>query len=379
MANAFKNTSQVVRDSAILLSDNLVAANLCNRRHEQQYASKVGATIEISSVASQTARDFVDDSSTVTDSDITENGVDLVLSEQPYISHTITSAQRSLELDDFNVVVTQPAILAIRDAIDTFILKQANRGYGRNVSGTAGVDPSTHAHILAGRKVMNDNSAPMADRIAIVNTTAAASLLDLDIFTSVDYGTERPSGLREASMGRMAGYDFYESQNVVDLARGDVGDATNVYGAGQALEALVNVDDGGATSTGTINAGSQFTISGLTNTYTVVSVSGAGVAAASGAFALTLDQDLESAPADNAAISWVASSTGNILYCKDSLLAAIVPPQELAIGSSTAFFDGVGIRYTASTATSTLSDQVVFDTYVGSVVQIEQAGAILQG
>lgn len=373
MPNTFLNTSLVVRDASVILADNLVMANLCNRNHEQKFAEKVGSTIAIKVPPVQTARDFIDDGS-VTDNNITETDVDLALSEQPYVAHTLTTSQKTLSLDDFAVVVTQPAVMAIRDAIDAFVAKQAVRGFAVYVAGTEGNNPSSLAHIAAGRKVLQDNGCPMAERIAVVNTTAEASFLQLTQFTSADYGADRPNGLREASMGRLYGIDWFADQNMVTHTRGDVTNATNVYGAGQSGSTL-NIDNGSGSSTGTIREGSRFTINADTTVYTVL----ADVTAAAGAFACSISPDLAATPSDNAAITWKTALTGNIIYTRNALAAAIVPPAPLAVGSSSAYYNGVGIRVSLSSSTVNLSDQIVYDTYCGAIVTQRKGGCVLQG
>lgn len=376
MSNTFKNTDLVVRDASCILGDNLVFANLSNRNHEQKFGLKVGSTIEIKVPPVQTARDFIDDSSTVTDNAITESDVDLTLTEEPYVAHTLTTSEKTLDLDDFSVVVTAPAALAVRDAIDTFVGKAAVRGFARNNAGTEGTNPSTLAHLVAGRKILQDLGCPSAGRVGVLNTTAEASILQLSQVTSADYGAERPMGLRDAQMGRIYGIDWFADQNVTSHSRGTgVAVLVDVYGGSQTGTSLIVDDSGVGTSTTTILAGTRFTVAGLSNTYTVI----ADATAVAGIATLQLDQALESSPADNATITYKTAATGNVVYKRDALGVAIVPPAALAIGSSVAYMDGTGMRVTMSTSTTSLSDQIVYDTLCGAIVIQPSGGAVLCG
>ncbi len=375
MSNTFLDTSLVARDASIILSDNLVAAQLCNRNHEAKFVPGVGSSITIKVPPVQTARDFIDDSYTTTASNVTETGVALALTEQPYLRHDITSSEKTLDLDDFNVVVTQPAVLAIRDAVDTYICKRMVAGFSAGgVVGTDGNQPSSLAHIAAGIAQLNANKCPTEQRIGLVNTTPHASFIQLNQFISSDYGTSRPIALAEASMGRLYGCDWFMDQNMATLTRGSITAGTNVYGGAETGTTL-HIDDGAGASTGTINEGTRFTINAVAGEYVVL----ADATAASGVFTLSIYPALASTPADNAAITYIAACTGNVMYTKNGIAAAVVPPAPLAIGSSVGSYNNIGIRYTVSSSTSSLSDSVVFDTMVAAKVIEKFAGAVLQG
>jgi len=375
MSNTFLTPDMIVRDSSIMLSDNLVMAKLSNRNHEQIFANKIGDTVAITTPPLQTARDFIDDSGTVTNNDVTESSVDLTLSEQPYIGHALTTKEKSLELDDFNAVVSQPAILAIQDAIDVYTANIAVVGFSRYTAGTEGSNPSTLAHIAAARKIMQDNGAPKEQRVGVINTTAEASFSQLAQFSSSDYGLDRPSGLREATLARTLGYDWFADQNMASVVRGDVAEATAVKGATQTGTTLI-VDKGSAASSGTINRGARFTVAGDTVVYTVmVTVANS----ATDDFSMTIAPAITSAPADNAVVTWKAANTGNIMYAKNSLAVAIVAPAPLAVESAVSYYNGIGLRVSMSSSTSTLSDQIVYDTYNGALVVEAKGGVVIQG
>jgi len=375
MSNTFLDTSLVARDASIQLSENLVAAQLCNRNHESKFVPGVGSSITVKVPPVQVSRDFIDDGLTTTANNITETGVALALTEQPYVRHTILTSEKTLDIDDFNTVVTQPCVLAIRDAIDTYICKRMVAGFSAGgVAGTDGAQPSSLAHIAAGMTLLNTNKCPMDQRIGLVNPTPQGSFLQLKQFISVDYGSERPSGLRDASMGKLLGFDWFMDQNMATLSRGDVSNGTNVMGASQTGTTLI-IDNGSGTATGTINEGTRFTINALALEYVVT----ADTAAAGGSFSLPIYPALESSPADNAAITYIAAVTGNVMYTKNAIAAAIVPPAPLAVASSIGFYNGVGIRVTMSSSTSTLADDIVFDCYCGAKVIEKKGGICLQG
>jgi len=373
MANTFLTTDVVARDASIILADNLVMANLVNRNHESEYASKIGDTVAIKVPPVQTARDFIVDGS-VTDNAITESSVDLTLEKQPYVAHTLTSKEKSMEIDDFNEVVVKPAIYAIRDEIDEYLIKVATAGFAPNYANGYGTDPSTVAHLIAGRKVLQDNGAPLQDRVGVLGTTAEASMLQLDQFTSADY-EQSPSAIREAVLGRKYGIDFYVDQNASSLDFGDTADATNVDGAVAVGDTTITMDDAAGGSAGTIARGAQFTVAGTATVYTVT----ADVTASGGKFVVPITPASTAIEADNDAVTWKAEMKENILFCKNAMAGAIVAPAPLAVNSSISFYNGIGIRVSMSSSTSSLSDQIVFDTYLGGQVIQADAGCVVGG
>ena len=373
MSNTFITTDLVVRDAAIILSDNLVMANLINRNHEAEFAKKVGDTIEVKVPPIQTARDFIDDSSSTTANDVTEVGVDVVLERHPYVKHDFTSGEQSLELDDFNEVVTKPAILGIRDAIDSYLLSKAAGGFARNLVGTPGTEPATIADIVAGRKVLQDNGCPQPLRRSVVGTVAEAAFLQLDQFTNSSYGDDAPGGLKEAQLGRRYGIDFYADQNSGDFDQGDKAGTVLVDGGSQTGTTLDLKDFTAAT--GTLKAGARFTIAGLSNTYTTI----LDATCVANDCTVTLDQALESSPAGDAAITFEAAFSEDMIFHRDAMAGAIVAPEGiLGMQSSVAVFDGVAIRVSMDGSLSTLSSSIVFDTFLGGQVIQPDAGVIYQ-
>ena len=376
MSNTFINTDLVARDSAVLLQDNLVAMRLTNRSHEDKFADKVGDTIRIKVPPRfTTTRNLLVDGTTTAES-ITDSTVDLKLDRQFYRKVDLTSVQATLELEDFNQWITSPAINGIADDIDSLTVDRAVQGYNQNTNGivgTAGNRPSSIAHIAAGAKALNDAGVPMDYRVGVIDTTVHASLIQLAEFKSLDYGSTKASTLENSLLGKLMTISWFMDQNCGTQDRGDVGQATHVMGGSQSGSTLV-IDDAGGTSAGTLKQGARFTIAGVAGTYVVKE----DVTASGGYFTATLNIALASAPADNAALTYIAAVSENYIYDRRSLAAAVVAPSALSVNSSSAIYDGIGMRVTRSASTSTMVDSIVFDTFAGVRVVQANAGAILQ-
>ena len=376
MSNTFINTDLVARDASVILQDNLVATRLTNRSHEDKFAGKVGDTIRVKVPPRfTTTRDLLSDGTTTAE-DITDTTVDLKLDRQFYRKVSLTSVQGTLEVEDFNNWIVIPAINGIADDIDSLTVDRAVAGYAQNTNGivgTAGNRPSTLAHLAAAAKGLNDDGCPMEYRVGLIDTTVHASLVQLPEFKSLDYGAQKASTLENSLLGKLMTINWFMDQNCGTQSRGDVGQATNVYGASQTGTTL-NLDDAAGGSSGTINQGARFTINALSNTYVVKE----DITASGGYFAVPLNISLESSPADNAAITWGTALTENVVYDRRSLAAAVVAPSPLSVLSSSAIYDGIGMRVTRSTSTSTMADDIVFDTFAGVRVTTANAGRVVQ-
>lgn len=376
MPNTLLTSKIVAMDAAIILSKNLISTNLVGRNYENQFADRIGSYIDIKVPPIFTARDLVVDVTTQ-DSAVTETAARLQLTKTPYLRVTLTSAQKKLELTDFNRIITEPAVNCIRDDIDQLVILEGARGFAQYLSGTAGTEPSTLAHLAAGIKVLNNNGCPQELRRAIVGTNPHAALVQISQFTSSDYGTGRPDGLREATLGKLFGVDFFMDQNAgAELDDGAVAAATNVYGTQAISLTTLNVDDGAASSTGTIKEGARFTIAGNATVYTVLADS----TAAAGAFALSLDKGLAAQATDNAAITWIDEIKENLLFHREAIQAAVVAPEPLSTGNSAVgSYDGINIRVSMDGSISTMSDTIVFDTFAGARCVQRKGGCILCG
>jgi hypothetical protein len=370
MSNTFITPSVVARDAAIMLEDNMVAMNLVNRSHENKFAGKIGQSLTIKVPPVMTAADLAGGSTSA--SDVTETSVTLTVDSQPYVRADLTTIEKTMELDDFNTVVTMPAVLAIRDWIDSFVISETTKDIvaGLNFSGACANELATIADIVAGRKILQDDQCPPAMRNAIITTGAEANLLQLDQFTSADYGLDGPTAVREATIGRRYGFGWFADQNAGNMPRGDVA-GTVMVKTTTASGTSLPVDDFTA-ATGTVYRGTQFTIQNDATIYTVT----VDATIASNETILTISPTLADEAADTEAITFLQNRE-NIAFHKMAVAAAVVAPTPLSIGSSVAFYNGVGIRVTMSSSTVTLSDSIVFDTFIGLKMVRPQCGVLI--
>lgn len=395
MANTFLTSDFVfnaARDAALLLQANLVASNLMSREIESQLrgvptVGPSGGSVKVKVIASDVAntQDHKNNApSTLSVTDVTESSVDIDCLTYKYVKKTLNTKEKTWELDDFARKFTAPAVVGLANSIDQFMIARMAGGFASNMSGTEGTAASTVAHILAARKVMQDNLVPLAPRVAILGTTVEASFLAIDQFTNRDYGEDGADALRRAALSTRYGINWYVDQNAGgDFDQGDIAGTVLTNGAGTPGASTLAVD-GFTAGTGYVREGTRFTVAGDSTVYTttddaVISGNAATlpitpVASASIAAGGTAG--------DNAALTFKTAFKNDFIYHPGMVAGAIVAPPPLFSNSAVASFGGLSIRVTFESSTSGTSgavDTVLYDVYVGNKVIRPEGGVILQG
>lgn len=370
MSNTFVTPSAVVRDAALYLNDQMVIGNLVNRNVEQTFATKVGSSVSVKGVPSLgTADEF---SSTTSATDVTETSTTVTLQKHFYKRVDLTSDNSTLEVDDFNQQITLPAIRSLIRGIEAYFSQNIIGGFNRNIVGTAGNSPSTHAHILAAEKKVFDNRGDNSQLVGLITSTSHASFAALNVFTSQDYGTERPAGLRSNSLGMMSGINWFRSPNLT-FTRGDI-DGTVVMDGTVASGTTIHVD-GFTDASGTVYEGTRFVIAGDATVYTVT----ANATIASNECDLLITPTLATQADDGDALTFQTAPSPNVVYNPMGVAAAILPGAIVGPQCAVANVNGLGVRIISDVSTSTLAGTWVFDCYAGCRVVMNEFGSVMNG
>ena len=353
MANTFLTPSIIGREALLILENELVAANLFNRSYADEFrGAKVGDTIAVRGPASFTAQEFT---TTTTTQDATESSRDLTLEKHFDVTFAVTSKQWTLDLENFRQQLLEPAVAAIAQSIDSYILGKGSQI--PNFVGTAGDPPDSLADMVGVVKKLDDLKVPTRGRMCILDSQAKADMLgNVTQVLQADQRGDDGSALREASMGRILGMDYYMDQNVATHdTNGPTGYLVN-NGAGFAAGATTLTVD---TGSNTIVAGDVFTVAGDTKQHVVLSTNGST--------SITIEETgLGAAVADNAALTFETTDHQiNIAGHPNGLSYAVVP-LELPSGAARAEYiadRGLGLRivfdYDGSTKTDTISIDVL--------------------
>jgi len=275
MANTFLTAQQIAREALVRLHSNMVMAGLVYTDYAKEFA-KQGDTIQVKKPAVFVADDF---GGTINLQDVGESNVLVKMDKIADVSVEVSSSELTMNVDNFGTQILDGATLAIAEKVDRELCGlYADIPYYAGVSGTT---PSSLTDIASPMKVLNTNRVPNAQRNLVMDPEAQAKLIVLDAIAGADKsGTT--AALREASMGRLMGFDTYMDQNIKTHIAGGYTSSTGAKATGTKGAYVVAL---AATSgTGCLNKGDLLVIKG--SQYVVTSTTSAASANAIGAVSI---------------------------------------------------------------------------------------------
>jgi hypothetical protein len=165
----------ITRKSLEILENNLVLTRNVNRQYDDSFAvegAKVGSTLRIR----LPDRALVTSGAALSVQDDNEQFTTLSVSEQKHVGVNFTSAELTMQLDDFADRVLKPRISQLASTIDADVANAFKNIYSS--VGTPGTTPATSAVLLAAQQKLNENAAMMDSRYATVNPAANAGLVE---------------------------------------------------------------------------------------------------------------------------------------------------------------------------------------------------------
>ena len=146
-----------------------------NRQYDDSFAvegAKIGSTLRIR----LPDRALVTDGAALQVQDDNEQFTTLSVATQKHIGVNFTSAELTMQLDDFAERVLKPRISQLASSVDADVAN-AYKTIGNSV-GTPGTTPATSLVLLQAQQKLNENAAVMTPRYATVNPAANAALVE---------------------------------------------------------------------------------------------------------------------------------------------------------------------------------------------------------
>ena len=175
MSNSILTIDMITRKSLEILENNLVITRNVNRQYDDSFAvegAKIGSTLRIR----LPDRALVTDGAALQVQDDNEQFTTLTVASQKHIGVNFTSAELTMQLDDFAERVLKPRISQLASSIDADVAN-AYKTIGNTV-GTPGTTPSTSLVLLQAQQKLNENAAVMSPRYATGNPAANAGLVE---------------------------------------------------------------------------------------------------------------------------------------------------------------------------------------------------------
>jgi hypothetical protein len=355
----------ITRKALEILENNLVITRNVNRQYDDSFAvegAKIGSTLRIR----LPDRALVTDGAALQVQDDNEQFTTLTVASQKHIGVNFTSAELTMQLDDFADRVLKPRISQLASSIDADVAN-AFRTIGNSV-GTPGTTPATSLVLLQAQQKLNENAAVMSPRYATVNPAANAGLVEgmKGLFNPTDTISKQ---FKNGMMGTgVLGFDEINmSQSIKQFTTGSRGATGNTTSAAVTAEGATSIALTVASNV-TIKAGDVFTVadcfavnpqtrestgslfqfvvlSDVTASGTAVTVTVAPIYSANHALAT-----VNSLPGNSKAVVFVgAASTQyaqNLVYHKDAITFAtadLLLPQGVDMAAR-AVHNGISLR-----------------------------------
>jgi hypothetical protein len=358
----------ITRKALEILENNLVITRNVNRQYDDSFAvsgAKIGSTLRIR----LPDRALVTDGAALQVQDDAEQSTTLTVSTQKHIGVNFTTAELTLQLDDFAERVLKPRISQLASSIDADVANAYKAIF--NTVGTPGTAPATALVLLQAQQKLNESAAGMAPRYATVNPAANAGLVNglSGFFNPTDTISKQ---FKNGMMGTgVLGFDEINmSQSIKVHTTGSRAGTILVNGAVSTQGQSTISIDGLTGATDTVTVGDVFTIANVfaVNPQTrestgslqqfVVTAAQTGVSNALANMAISPPiytstsalATVNSFPADNAAVTFVGTASTaypqNMIYHKDAITFAtadLVMPQGVDMAAR-ANHNGISMR-----------------------------------
>ena len=366
MANSLLTIDMITRKSLQMLENNLVITRNVNRQYDDSFAvegAKIGSTLRIR----LPDRALVTDGAALQVQDDNEQFTTLSVSSQKHIGVNFTSAELTMQLDDFADRVLKPRISQLAASIDADVAN-AYKSIGQSV-GTPGTTPGTSLVLLQAQQKLNESAAGMSPRYATVNPAANAGLVEgmKGLFNPTDTISKQ---FKNGMMGTgVLGYDEINmSQSIKVLTTGTRTNGTVTSTVSTQGTSTLSLTGVGASAT--IKQGEVFTIAGVfavnpqtresTGSLQQFVVTADAVASGGGVASVTVFPAIytsahalatvDAFPVATAAVTFVGSASSqypqNLVYHKDAITFAtadLLLPQGIDMASR-AVHNGISLR-----------------------------------
>ncbi len=262
MSNSLLTIDMITRKSLEILENNLVLTRNVNRQYDDSFAvqgAKIGSTLRIR----LPDRALVTDGAALQVQDDNEQFTTLTVSTQKHIGMNFTTAELTMQLDDFADRVLKPRVSQLAASIDADVAN-AYKGIFASV-GTPGTTPATSLVLLQAQQKLNEAAASMNPRYATVSPAANAGLVEgmKGLFNPTDTVSKQ---FKNGMMGTgVLGLDEINmSQSILQHTAGtrSLTDTILVNGA-VTTQGQTTLSIDGGTTTATVTVGDVFTVAGV--------------------------------------------------------------------------------------------------------------------
>jgi len=267
MANSILTPTMITREGARILHQECNALTNMNTQYDDQYAqegAKIGYTLNIRMPTKYEVRT----GATLSAEDHVERSTPLTVQSQYGVDVNFTTAELTMELDDFSERVLQPAMTQLAAKTEGDALAVLYKKVANYTNATTNGLLTYRRYQQNGKNITNE-LGPKAQRTATLTPDSVVEFNDAVKGLFQDSGRISKQYI-EGMMGRTGGFDVFEntllpSHTTGTLAGSPVTEGT-ALGTGTTANTWVSQSEitvTGATTTTTLKAGDIITISGV--------------------------------------------------------------------------------------------------------------------
>jgi hypothetical protein len=367
MSNSILTIDMITRKALEILENNLVITRNVNRQYDDSFAvegAKIGSTLRIR----LPDRALVTDGAALQVQDDNEQFTTLTVANQKHIGVNFTSAELTMQLDDFAERVLKPRISQLASSIDADVANAYKAIYAS--VGTPGTTPATSLVLLQAQQKLNENAAVMSPRYATVNPAANAGLVEgmKGLFNPTDTVSRQ---FKNGMMGTgVLGFDEVNMSQSIKVHTTGSRAGTILVNESISAQGQATITLDGFSSGTTVTVGDVFTIANVyavnpqtresTGSLQQFVVTTAQAASGADMVNMTISPAIftsasalatvDSFPANNAAVTFLGSASTaypqNLVYHKDAITFAtadLLLPQGVDMAAR-ANHNGISLR-----------------------------------
>jgi len=376
MPNTLITPSMIAKEGLMQLTNNLVFANQVHREYVSEFKGGQGASVAIR----RPVKFNTSNGATLVKQDVEEKSTNITIDQRKHVGWEFSTQDLTLSIEEYSERYIKPAAITLAQTVDRSIASLYSTVW--NSVGTPGTTPANFAAVAAAAQRL-DEMAVQTDKRTIAVNPAAAYAIAGNQTTLEAVGDVRRTAYQEAMVGRVAKFDMFSSQNVVNHTVGPLGGTPLVNGAAQNVTYAAAIGAGWSQTLVTdgwtaaaalrVRAGDVFTMAGVFAVNPVpgegskqvmpylqeFTVLADGSSNASGQLTLTISppiitsgpqQTVSAAPADNIGLTFRGTANTafpqNLAFHRNAF-ALVTVPLEMPDGVSfkaRETYDGLSMR-----------------------------------
>lgn len=392
MAHAFLNPTEYAREALRVLHNKLVFTRVIRRHYEKNFARpgrKIGYNLRVR----KPNRFSVSEGAALNAQDITPEYETLTVDKQRHIDTSFTSAEYTMELDDWSRDIGAPAMSKLAAKVD-FETMDMTEEIG-NYVGTHGTTPATHLVLGQAKALLMDYGCPEDELVMCASPLMTATIQDA---LKALFNPQKTIGGDniKGSLGRWNGFDWNTTAQVKNHTCGTYDANYDMNGAASEGGTSLTVDTG----TGTVLKGDLFQIAGVNGTnpdndqtlqhlFTFCCQTSQSDPATSIPVQLTMRstgayKTLGALPADGASLVFKGTASEsyayNVCFHPDAFTVAfidLIKPRGVWCGSASK--DGISIRVLETYIPDSDKPVMRMDVYFGFKTMYHELACLLPG